>query len=234
MELLLLAVNHYYKIISEENEKFQTDATGLLLKERYKIKEVLDKSRGGEADIYLADDLVSKTVVIIKLYREGLNPKVKILEKLITLEHPNLLKTLDFGEINKQIYEVQEFAEGGSLETQIPFEEKNVKSIIIAMNEALNYLHKKHIVHRDIKPSNMLYFDKKNNEKITTINQLIQNMRSNYDLSIKLLKRGTISSFIRSNTTFDGFQDIANDIDDYIEEINDHEELYFKSIYKLQ
>ena len=76
------------------------------------------------------------------------------------------------------------------------------------------------------------YFDKKNNEKITTINQLIQNMRSNYDLSIKLLKRGTISSFIRSNATFDGFQDIANDIDDYIEEINDHEELYFKSIYK--
>ncbi|HPB48153.1 MAG TPA: serine/threonine-protein kinase [Exilispira sp.] len=142
--------------ISEQNNH-----TSLILNGKYEIIHMLDDSPGGEADIFLGKNKSNGMQVIIKKYRKGIKPKEKILEKLKSINHPNIVAILDYGEDNEQFYEIQQYAEGGNIASYLPFEGTELKKVINSVNEALKELHSKGIVHRDIKPQNILYGDKK-------------------------------------------------------------------------
>jgi serine/threonine-protein kinase len=146
--------------ISEQNNHID-----LILNEKYQIINMLDDSQGGEADIFLGKDKSNGKQVIIKKYRKGIKPKEKILEKLKSINHPNIVAILDYGVDKEQFYEVQQYAEGGNIASYLPFEGAELRKVIYSINEALKELHSKGIVHRDIKPQNILYGDKKR-EKI--------------------------------------------------------------------
>lgn len=76
------------------------------------------------------------------------------------LRHPNILRLYGYFHDSKRIFLVLEFAAHGELYRQLSkcgrFDEKRSSRYIAQMADALQYLHRKHVIHRDIKPENLL------------------------------------------------------------------------------
>ncbi len=83
-------------------------------------------------------------------------------EIAIQLNHPNIVKTFEFGTSSKdQQFLVMEFIDGPGLQQVImEHEEEKLRgkrlSMIRQMAEALHYVHKKEFIHRDICPRNYM------------------------------------------------------------------------------
>jgi serine/threonine protein kinase len=78
------------------------------------------------------------------------------------LDHPNIIKLIEFSESRQYYYIVLELAPGGELFHQIVrltyFSEELSRHVIVQVAKALEYLHEeKGVVHRDIKPENILF-----------------------------------------------------------------------------
>jgi len=78
------------------------------------------------------------------------------------LDHPNIIKLVEFSESRQYYYIVLELAPGGELFHQIVrltyFSEELSRHVIVQVAKALEYLHEeKGVVHRDIKPENILF-----------------------------------------------------------------------------
>ncbi len=76
------------------------------------------------------------------------------------LDHPNIVRALDFGETGGVPYLVMEFVEGESLGQKIQREgrlsEAEAIRIIAQVAQGLHRAHKMNLVHRDIKPDNVM------------------------------------------------------------------------------
>ncbi|NTU64969.1 MAG: serine/threonine protein kinase, partial [Chloroflexi bacterium] len=78
---------------------------------------------------------------------------------LAKLDHPYILKVLDFGEENGMPYLVMPYVANGTLKqytrTRLPYD--RAIGIVLPIADALSYAHKRKIIHRDIKPANILF-----------------------------------------------------------------------------
>ena len=107
------------------------------------------------ADIFLGD----------KSVRQRFEREYRLLS---ALNHPGVIRVLDFGADDHQCYIVMEYAEGGDLAVMVREQNLNPElllDIFIQVCSALEAVHEKGIVHRDIKPSNILI---KKSEEILT------------------------------------------------------------------
>jgi serine/threonine protein kinase len=121
---------------------------------------------GGMGLVYLGEESNSSRKVAIKvLYKElssnPVNIKRALKESNISFDHRNILKMIEFVEMDKIYHIISEYLDGESLDTYIE-KQKNIpqeKSIQIVCEvlQGLTILHnaKPPIVHRDIKPSNI-------------------------------------------------------------------------------
>ncbi len=129
---------------------------------RYEIVRELD--RGGMAVIYLGWDPYIKRNVAIKISHPATD---KARERFFVeaqsvgrLSHPNVVALYDAGVYGKFCYMAMEFMEGGSLaafctpDKLLPA--RHVVEDIIAVANALDYMHKRGMIHRDVKPANIL------------------------------------------------------------------------------
>ncbi|KAF2841005.1 Pkinase-domain-containing protein [Patellaria atrata CBS 101060] len=79
------------------------------------------------------------------------------------LDHPNIVKLIDFSESRQYYYIILELCPGGELFHQIVrltyFSEDLSRHVIVQVAKALEYLHEEAgVVHRDIKPENLLFY----------------------------------------------------------------------------
>ncbi|KAI0550459.1 CAMK/CAMK1 protein kinase [Xylaria curta] len=174
---------HLAQIIQEENEsrsKFPR-YPGL---ERWELVEKMGD--GAFSNVYRARDRQGDAgEVAIKVVRKfemnnmqgqkHLHPDFKKVPKAVEranilkevqimrqLDHPNIVKLVDFSESRQYYYIILELAPGGELFHQIVrltyFSEDLSRHVILQVAKALEYLHEEMgVVHRDIKPENILF-----------------------------------------------------------------------------
>ncbi|PVH98806.1 Ca2+/calmodulin-dependent protein kinase [Periconia macrospinosa] len=92
--------------------------------------------------------------------RANILKEVQIMRQL---DHPNIVKLVDFSESRQYYYIILELCPGGELFHQIVrltyFSEDLSRHVIIQVAKALEYLHEEAgVVHRDIKPENLLFY----------------------------------------------------------------------------
>lgn len=84
-------------------------------------------------------------------------------EALRRIDHPNVVRMLDFGCDQDEVALVMEFVEGPTLRTllqttpRVPW--RSAVKIAIAVLEGLGSVHEQGLVHRDIKPGNLIITD---------------------------------------------------------------------------
>ena len=130
--------------------------------------ELLAKvAEGGMGIVYKARSSRTGLVVAIKVMREKsrMNPvMLKRFEQEFrtasSVEHPNLVRALDFGDDQGVPYLVMEFVEGATLSSMVdrdgPILEAEAVRLIALVAQGLHRAHKKGIVHRDVKPDNIM------------------------------------------------------------------------------
>lgn len=88
----------------------------------------------------------------------------------ITLDHPNIRRTIGFENVPELGYTIiLEYVDGDTLEKMLAkgaIKRENAREIVRELADAIHYLHKKQIVHRDIKPSNIIITYSGNNVKL--------------------------------------------------------------------
>ncbi len=138
------------------------DRTGQQLG-NYRLLHLL--GRGGFADVYLGEHVHLNTLAAIKvldthLSSEGREQFRNEARTIARLEHPNIVRVLDFGVVDAVPYLVMSYAPNGSLRQQHPPGTRLPPATIIAyvkqVASALDYAHDQKVIHRDVKPENML------------------------------------------------------------------------------
>ena len=100
-------------------------------------------------------NLIRAMKVIPKNFQKDNLEILREINILKNLDHPNVMKIYEFLEDEKNYYLIQEFCDGGDLDTILNgkkiFCEFLVKFIMYQVFLAINYLHLNNIVHQDIK-----------------------------------------------------------------------------------
>jgi len=129
----------------------------------YRIIRLLGE--GGFAEVYLGEHLHLGTEAAIKvlhtqLTSDDMEQFRSEARTIARLEHPNIIRVLDFGIEGKTPYLVMSYAPNGTLRqyhgkgVSLPL--ATVVSYVKQIADALQYAHNQKIIHRDVKPENML------------------------------------------------------------------------------
>ena len=122
-------------------------------------------AQGAFADVYLGEHLSLNTLAAIKvLYTELTGEEIEKFvaqaRTILSLDHPHIVRVLEFGMENNIPFLIMDYAPNGTLRqlhprgTRLPL--STVVSYVKQIVDALQYVHDQNLVHRDIKPHNML------------------------------------------------------------------------------
>ena len=127
------------------------------------VYKVLDKRN----KIVRAMKVISKETIS---YQDDEKIFLKEIEILTKLEHPNIIRIIEYYTDDINYYIIMEYIEGGELYDVITkfqtLTESKAAYIMKQILCAINYLHSFNIVHRDIKPENMLVESTSKDDKI--------------------------------------------------------------------
>jgi serine/threonine protein kinase len=130
----------------------------------YRLHEVLGE--GGMGMVYRARNVVTGQTVALKVLHPrrtaGEGNRLRFLREariLTRLEHPNIVRVFDTGEIGGRGFISMELLAGVSLrelvERRGPLPCEAVRALLAAALDALGYVHRQGIVHRDVKSDNL-------------------------------------------------------------------------------
>lgn len=122
--------------------------------DEYKLVKTISEETG-EGQIFLIEK--DRKSFVLKLYFPNIKPKLPLVKKLKENSNDRVIKTFDFGyNTDNRFYELQEFAEGGTLDKILPIRDvSRIKKIVKDVNEGLSFCHSQGIIHKDLKPANI-------------------------------------------------------------------------------
>ncbi len=130
--------------------------------------DLLEKiAEGGMGSIYRGRHRDKGTIVAIKVMPAHMATNAVLLNRFeqefrtaSRLDHPNIVRALDYGEAGDMPYLVMEYVDGESLGAKLEREgrmpEEAAIRIIAQVAQGLHRAHKQNLVHRDVKPDNIL------------------------------------------------------------------------------
>ena len=134
----------------------------------YRITEKIGE--GGMGTVYLANHELLHTKAAIKVLHAALGMDAQLRARFLkeastlsALNHPNIVRVLDFTENENGLFIIMEYVSGLPLDELIktrtgPIPEKRAYQIFEKILGGFNYAHSRRpaIIHRDIKPSNII------------------------------------------------------------------------------
>ncbi len=122
---------------------------------------------GGMSEVYLAEHIRMRRRVAIKILPVDRGKQGSCLERFrieaqaaARLDHPNIVRIDDFGNVGELHYLVMEYVDGPDLAQHVqavgPLPVVDAMELIAQAADGLQHAHSKGLVHRDIKPSNLL------------------------------------------------------------------------------
>src|SRR5579864_1113147 len=129
----------------------------------YRLVRLL--GHGGFAEVYLGEHIYLQTqaaiiILHMRLAQSELKDFLQEARTVAHLEHPHIVKVLDFGLEGSIPFLAMNYAPNGSLRQRHPrgtvLELTTITAYMKEIAAALQYAHQKQLVHRDIKPENML------------------------------------------------------------------------------
>ncbi len=120
---------------------------------------------GGFADVYLGEHIHLNTLAAIKVLDARLSADEitqfrNEARTIARLEHPHIVRVLDFGVEDHLPYLVMSYAPNGTLRQRHPKGTRltagEILPYIKQVADALQYAHNEKLIHRDVKPENML------------------------------------------------------------------------------
>ncbi len=121
--------------------------------------------QGGFADVYLGEHIYLKTQNAIKMLHVHLSEKMletflQEAQVIAALDHPNIVRILDYGLEKGNPYLVMSYAPNGSIRHLAPRKTRlqpgQIVTIVQQIAAALDYAHQHKLIHRDVKPENIL------------------------------------------------------------------------------
>jgi WD40 repeat protein len=149
----------------EEPETLHGERAGLILGERYQIREVL--GRGGMGEVYRAFDLKLRVDVALKSVRPELSSSEKARELLRQevrsareVVSPNVCRIFDLVVEEGRELVSMEFIDGTTLAETLrdrgPLELREAREVASQFLSGLEAIHEAGLVHRDFKPENVM------------------------------------------------------------------------------
>jgi tetratricopeptide (TPR) repeat protein/tRNA A-37 threonylcarbamoyl transferase component Bud32 len=129
----------------------------------YHLQRLL--GRGAFAEVYLAHHRYLEVPAAIKVLQVSMDQEAqqqfqREARTLARLQHPHIVRVLDFGIEDETPYLVLEYVQGGTLRTRHPKGSRlslaQITSYVHQIAPALDYAHQQQVIHRDIKPENLL------------------------------------------------------------------------------
>jgi serine/threonine protein kinase len=130
----------------------------------YRLSQLL--GQGGFAEVYLGEHIFLDTQVAIKvLHTQLVGQDVEQFRQeartIAHLEHPHIVRILDFGVEGTIPYLIMSYAPNGTMRQRYPKGTRLSLELIISyvkqIAKALQYAHDHKVIHRDIKPENILF-----------------------------------------------------------------------------
>ncbi len=130
--------------------------------------DLLEKvAEGGMGAIWRGRNRATGEIVAVKIMPSHMASNPVLLKRFeqefraaSRLDHPNIVRAIDYGESGNTPYLVMEFVEGESLGQRIErggaIAEPEAIRIIAQVAQGLHRAHKQNLVHRDVKPDNIL------------------------------------------------------------------------------
>lgn len=143
------------------------DRIGQVLGGRYRLLAPI--GTGASATVYLADDVVLRRRVAVKVLHDALAGDASFLKRFqaearsaAALNHPHIMAVHDWGQ-GEVPYLVTELLDGGSLRGMLDngdlLDVAQARNVGVDTARALDHAHRRGFVHRDIKPANLLFDD---------------------------------------------------------------------------
>ena len=137
---------------------------GLVLDGRFRIIDRLGV--GGMGEVYLAEQVSLRRKVAIKVLHAATASIAGAPERfrreallLSSVDHPSVVRVIDFGESSGAPCLVMEWVDGEPLDVALgqgPFTPERAVPLLVQLCEGLSAIHAKGIVHRDLKPDNVI------------------------------------------------------------------------------
>lgn len=149
-------------------------------------------AEGGMGTVYRGRNRITGQMVAVKVVPTHLLTNQVFLKRFEqeytaakALDHPNIVKALDFGREGKSPYLVMEFVEGESLGQRLDrvqrLNERDAIGIISQVAQGLHKAHNAGLIHRDVKPDNIL-ITKDGHVKLTDLG-LVKELETDLNLT---------------------------------------------------